>query len=161
MERGFEKISFAQFAIDIKNDKKLYLEYALPKRGSKYSAGYDFYAVEDIVLCPGEIKKIPTGYKAKCMSDEVLLLVIRSSLGFKYNIRMCNQVGVIDKDYYNNSHNEGHMWICLQNEGQENYVIKKGTAYCQGIFMKFLTCGDEVYEVRNGGIGSTNKEMKE
>ena len=33
--------------------------------------------------------------------DEVLLLLDRSSMGFKYNVRFCNQVGVIDADYYN------------------------------------------------------------
>ena len=113
-----------------------------------------------MVLQPGEIKKIPTGYKAKFMSDEALLLVVRSSMGFKYNVRMCNQVGVIDSDYYNNNSNEGHMWVALMNEGDKDYIIKKGDAYCQGIFIKYLTVGDEVTSVRTGGIGSTSKESE-
>ena len=49
------------------------------------------------------------------------------------------------------------MWVSLQNEGKEDYVIKKGIAYCQGIFVKYLTCGDEIDTVRESGIGSTNK----
>ena len=155
--RYFEKISFKQFTKDICDDKELYDEYELPKRATKNSAGYDFYALYDMVLHPGEILKIPTGYKAKFNYDEMLMLVIRSSMGFKYNVRMCNQVGIIDSDYYNNSDNEGHMWVSLQNEGKEDYVIKKGTAYCQGIFVKYLTCGDEIDTVRESGIGSTNK----
>ena len=156
--RSFEKISFEQFSKDVCDDKDLYLEYSLPRRATKYSCGYDFYAIEDMVLHPGEIMKIPTGYKAKYNDDEMLMLVVRSSMGFKYNVRMCNQVGIIDSDYYNNSDNEGHMWVALQNEGNVDFVIKKGDAYCQGIFMKYLTAGDEVEMVRTGGIGSTNKE---
>lgn len=161
MDRYFEKISFRQFSLDICDDKNLYEEYKLPKRGSKYSAGYDFYAIEDMIIHPGEIKKIPTGYKAKFLEDEMLLIVVRSSMGFKYNVRMCNQVGVIESDYYNNSSNEGHMWVALQNEGDKDYVIKKGEAYAQGIFTKFLTCGDNPENVRSGGIGSTDKERDE
>jgi len=155
--RYFEKISFNQFSEDISNDKDLYNNYELPMRATKSSCGYDFYAIEDMVLHPGEIKKIPTGYKAKFNEDEMLMLVVRSSMGFKYNVRMCNQVGIIDSDYYNNSDNEGHMWVALQNEGNRDYEIKKGTAYCQGIFVKYLICGDEVNIERESGIGSTNK----
>lgn len=158
MERYFEKISFKQFAVDISDNKQLYDEYLLPSRGSKYSCGYDFYAIEDMVIHPGEIKKIPTGYKASFLNDEMLLIVVRSSMGFKYNVRMCNQVGVIDSDYYNNSSNEGHIWVALQNEGDKDYFIQKGVSYAQGIFSKFLTCGDNSDNVRSGGIGSTDKE---
>ena len=158
--RFFEKISFEQFKKDISDDRDLYDSYELPRRGSKNSCGYDFFALEDMVLQPGEIKKIPTGYKAKFMDDEALLLVVRSSMGFKYNVRMCNQVGVIDSDYYNNDSNEGHMWVALKNEGDKDYIINKGDAYCQGIFIKYLTVGDEVTSVRTGGIGSTNKESE-
>ena len=154
--RYFEKISFEQFSKDINENKALYDSYELPKRATKSSCGYDFYAIEDMILHPGEIKKIPTGYKAKFNDDEMLMLVVRSSMGFKYNVRMCNQVGIIDSDYYNNSDNEGHMWVALQNEGNIDYEIKKGTAYCQGIFVKYLTCGDEVNNDRTSGIGSTN-----
>ena len=86
----------------------------------------------------------------------MLFLIIRSSIGFKYNVRMCNQVGVIDADYYNNEDNEGHMFVSLQNEGDKDFCIEKGQAYCQGIFVKYLTCGDKVSKVRTSGIGSTD-----
>ena len=157
MDRYFEKISFERFSLDIKNDRKLYDEYKLPRRASKNSCGYDFLAMEDYIIHPGEIKKIPTGYKSKFLSDEMLMIVVRSSMGFKYNVRMCNQVGVIESDYYNNISNEGHMWVALQNEGDKDYIINKGDAYAQGIFIKFLTCGDNPEEERIGGLGSTNK----
>ncbi|MBR1385753.1 MAG: deoxyuridine 5'-triphosphate nucleotidohydrolase [Bacilli bacterium] len=141
--RKFEKISFNQFKKDIKDDLELYQAYSLPKRKTKYAAGYDFYALEDFILKPNEIKKIPTGIKAYMNKDEVLLLVDRSSQGFKYNVRMCNQVGVIDKDYYNNNDNEGHIFIKIQNEGDKEYVVKKGDGIIQGLFMKYLLADNE------------------
>ena len=159
--RYFEKISFEQFKKDICDDISLYDSYELPNRGSKHSCGYDFISFKDIILHPGDIIKIPSGYKAKFMEEEALLLIVRSSMGFKYNVRMCNQVGVIDSDYYNNSSNEGHIWVALKNEGDKDYLIKKGEAYCQGIFIKYLTIGDEVVEIRNGGIGSTNNRKSD
>ena len=108
-------------------------------RDSKKTAGYDIYLLSDIKLKPGEIKKIPTGIKATFENDEVLLLVIRSSMGFKHNIRLCNQIGVIDADYYNNKDNEGHIWIKIQNEGDKLIELEKETAVVQGIFFKYLT----------------------
>ena len=154
--RKFEKISLEQFKEDIFDDVDAYNEYQLPKRSTMNSAGYDFFALYDYTLKPGEIKKIPTGVRVQMNSDDVLFLIDRSSMGFKYNVRMCNQVGVIDADYYN-SDNEGHIWIKIQNEGDKDYSVKKGQAMIQGIFMKYLTVDDEeeIKTLRNGGIGST------
>ena len=109
MDRYFEKIGFEQFKKDVVDDLNIYNEYKLPERKTKYSAGYDFFAIEDFELKPGEIKKIPTGIKANFLFDEYLMIVVRSSMGLKYNVRMTNQVGIIDSDYYNNSDNEGHI----------------------------------------------------
>ena len=157
--RRFEKISFEQFAKDVKDDRMLYNEYKLPVRKTKYSAGYDFLAIEDFSIKPGEIKKIPTGIKALYPTDETLMLFVRSSMGFKWNVRMCNQVGIIDSDFYNNSDNEGHMWFALQNQGDKIFKVKKGESFGQGLFMKYLTVDDEeeIEGKRKGGLGSTGK----
>ena len=159
MARYFEKISFEQFKKDIEDNIKLYDEYSLPRRSTKYSAGYDFFSLYDFVLRPGEIKKIPTGVKVNMNTDEMMMLVVRGSMGFKYNVRMCNQIGIFESDYYNNPSNEGHAWLKLQNEGTEDFIVKKGDAICQGIFTKFLTITneEEIENERIGGFGSTNK----
>ena len=158
--RKFEKVSIDEFSKYY--DKKLYEEYDLPKRMTSHSAGYDFLAVKDYTIKPGEIKKIPTGYKATFGNDEMLMILVRSSMGFKYNIRMTNQVGIIESDYYNNIDNEGHMFVSLQNEGDRDFVVKKGEGYAQGIFTKFLICDDDVItNERKGGLGSTNKERND
>ena len=141
--RKFEKISFEQFKTDITNDINLYNEYKLPQRDSDSTAGYDIYLLQDLIIKPGEIKKIPTGIKSFFQKDEVLFLIVRSSTGFKYNIRLCNQVGVIDADYYNNKSNEGHIWAKIQNESEETVSIPKGEAIIQGIFLKYLTTNSD------------------
>ena len=48
--RYFEKISYEQFKKDICDDKKLYNEYVLPSRGTKFAAGYVFKALLDYTL---------------------------------------------------------------------------------------------------------------
>ena len=137
--RDFEKISYEQFCKDVCSDKKLYANFKLPIRDSKATAGYDIYLLEDLELKPNDIVKLPTGIKSYFNDDEVLLIVVRSSMGFKHNIRLVNQVGVIDADYYNNKNNEGHIFIKIQNEGNEIVTLKAGEAIVQGIFFKYLT----------------------
>lgn len=145
--RKFEKISYEQFKRDIIDDRQLYEEYEIPSRETYYAAGYDFHALCDFVIKPGMTKKIPTGIKAEMENDEVLLIVVRSSQGFKYNVRLINQVGVVDKDYYNNPTNEGHIWIGLKNEGIKDYVVNKGDGIAQGMFIKYLlTENDNINE---------------
>ena len=156
--RKFEKISLGQFIKDTNLTEKEYNKIILPHRAPGNSAGYDFHLFEDLILKPGEIKKVPTAIKASMNHDEVLMLYIRSSLGFKYNLRLCNQTGIIDSDYYNNENNEGHIFIAIQNEGKETVNLKAGDRFAQGIFMKYLTVDDEtqINNVRQGGMGSTN-----
>ena len=62
--RDFEKISFEQFKKDVVEDIDLYNQYKLPQRDSDRTAGYDIYLLEDLVIEPNEIKKIPTGIKS-------------------------------------------------------------------------------------------------
>lgn len=137
--RDFLKISFEQFKKDVEDNIELYESVKIPQRDSDATAGYDIYLLNDITLKSGEIMKLPTGLKCFFEKDEVLFLIVRSSMGFKYNIRLCNQVGVIDSDYYNNKDNEGHIWIKIQNEGNSDITIKRGEAIVQGIFFKYLT----------------------
>ena len=154
--RKFEKISKSEFLKDVPDAN--YDDIILPKRSTLNSAGYDFYSVISFTLSPGERRVIPTGIKVSMNSNEFLSIYIRRSLGFKWNIRMCNQVGIIDADYYNNSENEGHIFVCLMNEGDKVLEIKKGDRIVQGIFMPFLiTDDDKTTDIRMGGIGSTNK----
>lgn len=160
--RKFEKISFEQFKKDVCDDKKLYETYNLPKRQTNFSAGYDFESLIEATLKPNDTIKIPLGIKVSMYEDEMLMLLVRSSMGFKYNVRMCNQVGIIESDYFNNESNEGHMFIKLHNHGTEDFIINKGDRICQGVFTKFLIVENEekINNTRKSGLGSTNKGEK-
>ncbi len=160
----FEKVSFEQFKsgfdnLDDNKIKELYDSLILPKRATKGSAGYDFYAPFDITLKPGETIKIPTGIRAYMEENYVLKLYPRSGLGFKYRLQLNNTVGIIDSDYYY-SDNEGHIFAKITNDSNENKTveIKKGTGFMQGIFVEFaITFDDDCQSIRNGGFGSTTK----
>ena len=155
--RKFEKISYPEFVKVFGDNKTLYDDYMLPLRGTKCSAGYDFFAIKDYVIKPNEIVKIPTGYKATFESDEMLMIVVRSSIGFKYNVRLTNQVGIIESDYYNNPDNEGHIFFQMINFSPVPIILKKGDCIGQGIIKPYLkTEDDNTVDLREGGFGSTD-----
>jgi dUTP pyrophosphatase len=161
--RGFEIISFNQFKKDVssicsKDIDESYNSIVLPKRATLNSAGYDISTLLPINLKPGEETVIPTGIKAYMLKDEWLAIMIRSGHGFKYNIRLKNQVGVVDSDYYNNESNEGHIFIAIKNEGQREFKLEKGSAIAQAIFHKYLLADEDniVTNKRIGGFGSTS-----
>ena len=131
----------------------------LPKRATKGSAGYDFFAVKSVVLAPGESIKMPTGIRVKIDEGWVLKIYPRSGLGFKYRLQLNNTVGIIDSDYYY-SDNEGHIFIKITNDSKDGktVTINRGDAFAQGIFLEYgITVDDDVTDVRNGGFGSTSK----
>lgn len=130
----------------------------LPKRKTKKSAGYDFFAIEDFTLYPNKLCIVPTGVKAYMEDNEVLYLHIRSSVAFKRGVRMLNSIGVIDADFVDNPDNEGEISLGLLSHNDDIVHIQKGERIAQGVFHKFLITDDDDAEgQRVGGIGSTDK----
>lgn len=147
----------------------------MPRRATKGSAGYDFYAPHDIELRPGEWVDVDTGVKfdgkemLKCPMTKstspskqlyetpwigewdhwVMLLFPRSGLGTKYGVRFRNTVGVIDMSYRDN------IRACLTSDVP--VTIHKGERFMQGIVISFRMFADEIEptEERKGGHGST------
>lgn len=160
----FEIVSFEQFKlgfeeVDEQKIKSYYDDLKFPKRATKGSAGYDFFAPFDITLAPGETIKIPTGIRVYMEENYVLKLYPRSGLGFKYRLQLNNTVGIIDSDYYY-SDNEGHIFAKITNDSNEGktIAIAKGTGFMQGIFVEYaITFDDDTNSIRNGGFGSTTK----
>lgn len=135
----------------------IYESIKLPKRGTKGSAGYDFFSPLTFSLAPGETIKIPTGIRVRMEEDWVLKLYPRSGLGFQYRLQMNNTVGIIDSDYFF-SDNEGHVFAKITNDSNEGKVLEvpAGTGFIQGIFLEYgITVDDCAEGIRNGGFGST------
>ena len=163
----FFKVSYEEFEKGMKDIlnmpekeiRELYEEIKLPKRATKGSAGYDFYAPFSFTLQPGETIKIPTGIRVKMEEEWVLKLYPRSGLGFKYRLQLNNTVGIIHSDYFY-SDNEGHIYAKITNDTKEGKAVslEKGSGFMQGIFLEYgITIDDDAEGVRNGGFGSTGK----
>ena len=134
----------------------------LPIRKTKYSAGYDVEALEDVVVPAFKEGQKPTlvktGIKVYMPNDEYLMLCNRSSNPKKKGLVLANGIGVIDSDYYNNEENDGHIMFAFLNIKDEDIEIKKGDCIGQALFQKFYIVDDDNAEgERKGGFGSTSK----
>ena len=144
-------------------------EVNLPVRATKHAAGYDFEAVEDIVIpsiwkqiLSGKVLQgikpelVHTGIKAQMESDESLKLFNRSG-NPKLGLILANGVGVVDSDYFENPGNDGHIMFPFFNFWPKDVLIMKSQRIVQGVFEKFLLTEDDAAEAeRVGGFGSTN-----
>lgn len=162
----FYKVSFAQFKQDMQNAypgffddeiQEMYDKIMLPVRSTKGSAGHDFRSPFSFSLAAGRTKKIPTGIRVNIDDGWFLMVLPRSSMGFKYRLQLDNTAGIIDSDYFE-ADNEGHIFIKITNDSKEGkqISIESGTAFAQGIFVPYgVTYSDDANDTRTGGIGST------
>lgn len=137
------------------------LEVKLPERSTLNSAGYDFFALDNINLPAKGLTRVMTGVKCELMPDMILMLANRSSNPSKKGLILANGVGIVDADYYGNEANDGEIGFEFYNMTSEDVVIKKGEKIGQGIILNFLKTEDDYvsnpYKTRVGGFGSTGK----
>lgn len=167
----FTKVSFEQFMKDcevilgdvyldkIKMDclAEKYKNLNIPKRSTAYSAGHDISTPFNIKLSPHQSITIPTGLRCEMDEDYVMLIFPRSSLGIKKGMMIANTVPVVDADYAY-ADNEGHIFICIKNNGGDMLELKTGDKIVQAVFVPFgVADEEEVTAERTGGIGSTGK----
>lgn len=135
----------------------------LPERSTVCSAGYDFFALQDIMI-PGNntVTYVKTGIKIKMAEDEFLMLCNRSSNPKKKELVLMNGVGIIDSDYYNNPDNDGEICFAFSSLNPTGSFIKQGEKIGQGIIMKYLKTENDFSSnpkvERVGGFGSTDKK---
>ena len=152
------KIKHRGFEVVDEKHRKYSGGVKLPKRGTSFSAGYDFKLMEDVIIQARTGIITFTDIKAYMNQDEVLKIYIRSSIAFKKNIILTNNVGVIDADYYGNPDNDGNIGMLLYNTGDCEVILAKGEKIAQGIFQNYLIIdNDNTMKKRNGGYGSTGK----
>lgn len=147
------------FAVNPAKALEVYNSLTLPKRATVGSAGYDFIAPIDFTLAPGATIKIPTGIRVRINDGWFLGIYPRSGLGFKFRLQLNNTVGIIDSDYYDSA-NEGHIFIKITNDSNEDKTLNvaQGQGFAQGIFTQFgIVEDDDVATLRDGGMGSTDR----
>lgn len=127
-------------------------------------------AVNEILQTPKTLKEVAsfikmsgakptlvsTGMKCQLDLGTYLELSVRSSCPLKHWLILANGVGIIDRDYYGNSSNEGEIFFQLINLSPFAIQLKKGDCIGQGVIKPYLlTEDDEASGERLGGFGST------
>ena len=133
----------------------------LPERATANSAGYDFFAIEDITCPAKKLTRVMTGVKCELLPNMVLILANRSSNPSKRGLMLSNGIGIVDADYYNNIENEGEIGFEFYNFSEADVEIKKGEKIGQGMITHFIRTendfGENLNTTRSGGFGSTGK----
>ena len=145
----------------IVNIKRIDKNAVIPKRGSKYAAGYDLYAhtdSEELAIEPHSTVMVGTGV---CMSIPVGYfgaICARSGIAAKRGLRPANCLGVLDSDY------NAEVFVALHNDTDEYQTIANGERIAQLVVMPFLPIEfNEVEELEEtergaGGFGSTGEK---
>ena len=164
----FHKVSFNQFLQDSQaagfadaetNHEILKIQWEqikLPKRATGGSAGYDFYLPYPFFLKKGATATIPTGIRVDIQPGWCLILLPRSSLGFKFGMRFLNIPPLIDSDYFF-AENEGHIMAKITTDS--NMCLQQGDRFMQGVLIPHGVVREDLpIEVkRSGGFGSTGE----
>lgn len=105
----------------------------LPEYKSQGSAGMDICANidEDIIIEPGGIALVPTGFAIALPDGYECQVRTRSGLALKYGIFALNSPGTIDSDY------RGEIKIILANFGKEPFRISRGDRIAQLVVAKY------------------------
>ena len=126
-------------------------------RMEKYKPEFNLDEVAKITKDAKEkLTLVPTGVKAYLPEGTYLQISVRSSCPLKHWLILGNGVGIIDRDYYNNPDNEGHIFFQIINLFPQDIILHKGDKIGQGIILPYLrTKDDKVTDMRLGGFGST------
>lgn len=113
------------------------VDIPLPRYMTAKSSGMDIYAAlqEDLVLAPGRICLVPTGFAMALPDGFEAQIRPRSGLAVKHGIGVVNAPGTIDADY------RGEVKIALINFGQASVILKRGDRIAQMVIQ-------QVYQAR-------------
>jgi len=135
--------------------KKLDAQAVIPQFQTKGAAGFDFHALEDAQLRPGEVTLVRTGLSVEVPEGFELQVRARSGLSAKAGVFLVNGVGTIDCDY------RGEIKIIMSTCLNKPVEIKAGDRIAQGVIAAVFQ--PEIIEVSQltetergaGGFGST------
>ena len=129
----------------------------LPQYMTPLAAGLDVCAAigNDLVLEPGAITLIPTGFSIAIPEGFEAQIRPRSGLAVKHGIGLINSPGTIDADY------RGEVMIAVINLGRKSYTFHRGDRIAQMVINRIFKATLKVVEKldetdRNaGGFGHT------
>jgi dUTP pyrophosphatase len=124
----------------------------LPRQATEGSAGTDLCAAveAELVLEPGEISAVPTGFALAIPAGFEGQIRGRSGLALRHGISLPNAPGTIDSDY------RGEVHVILQNGGQEPFHVRRGDRIAQLVIAPVATVEwEEVAELPD--LGTTKR----
>lgn len=128
-----------------------------PSYTNKYAAGLDLRSNTEVLIRPGQIIDIESKLAIQIPAGHFGMMVARSGLSYKNQVKLINDVGVIDEDY------RGDIGIRLVNEGKEHYKVNEGDRVAQLIIIPYIQVEleyvDELEETERGerGFGSSGR----
>lgn len=134
--------------------KKLHPDAILPTR-TVGNAGYDFYAVEDVSILPGERKLVKTGIAMSIPAGWYGHISDRSSVAYKSGGHCLGKI--IDESY-----RQEIGAIILNTDKEKTLIIKKGERPAQIVFKQYGQFEIEIVDElpisdRTGGFGTSGK----
>jgi len=130
-----------------------HVDAIIPKKGTKYAAGYDLYSINKAIIPSNRFTKIDTGVSLAIPKGYFGKIECRSSLASQ-GISVLG--GVIDSDY------RGNLIVMLLNNTNTPYEINKHDRIAQIIFHKILDNENVMVsedldstERQDSGFGST------
>jgi len=129
----------------------------LPRYMTPYAAGMDICAAveTELVLDPGAITLIPTGFAVAIPKGFEAQIRPRSGLAIKHGIGLINSPGTIDSDY------RGEVMVAAINLGRRPYTVRRGDRIAQMVIHRVYQARIDVVvqldeTVRStGGFGHT------
>lgn len=139
---------------------RIHPDARLPEYKTEGAACFDIESIEEVILEPGEIKRIKTGLVIKTPPGFFLAVAPRSST-FKAGIDFPNSFGIFDPDY---SGPEDELTPIVRNFTPEKIKIEKFQRIAQAFLVenpkiqwKEITKG-QLGDKSRGGVGSTGKK---
>lgn len=105
--------------------KKISEKAIIPNYAHEGDAGLDLYAVEKLVLNPGERGLVHTGIQIELPKNTEAQIRPRSGLALKNGITALNSPGTIDEGY------RGEIGVIIINHGNEKFIIEEGMKIAQ------------------------------
>ena len=136
--------------------KKLDPRAILPEYKTPGAAGFDFHALEDVVIFPGVVTPVRTGLAAELPPGTMLMIVPRSGYSINHPTYISNAPGIVDEDY------RGELKI-LTVAWNKPIKIQAGERFAQGVIVPYVRSRiKEVAELGetirgSGGFGSTGR----
>ena len=108
-----------------------------------------------VLVAPGEVKLIPTGFKLAIPRGFEVQVRPRSGLAIRHGVTVLNAPGTVDSDY------RGEVCIILANFGKEPFTVERGMRIAQLVVQRVERA--EITEVEElpptergeGGFGSS------